>query len=253
MTQTTNRPTRAMPRRKRALDVFLVLAGSVVWVPVVTVVALAVAVRSGRPVFYRSQRRVSSNRVVRLTKFRTMVKNAESLVNRDTVPVDGSTRFLNIPPDSPLYTPVGRFVERFALTELPQLFHVLRGDMSVVGNRPLPQNVIDCLVEEFPKAGDRFLTAAGLTGPAQLVGRQALTDEMRLELEAAYCLACIHHYRIRLDVVLLARTILGVLGVTKGLDVAGVHRLIEKHSRPSRLPAVAVVAGTSELPSETAA
>lgn len=254
MPRTSSRSTtRAMPRRKRALDLVLVLAGSVVWVPVVSLVALAVLVRSGRPVFYRSQRRVSSDRVVRLTKFRTMVKNAEQLVNRDTVPVDGSTRFLNIPPDSPLYTPVGRVVERFALTELPQLLHVVRGEMSVVGNRPLPENVIDCLVEEFPKAGDRFLTAAGLTGPAQLVGREALTDEMRLELESAYCRACLDHYRIRLDVVLLARTILGVLGVTKGLDAAGVHRLIEKHSRPRRLPAVAVVAGATELPGETAA
>ena len=255
MSSTSTRVTRrAIPRRKRALDLFLVLAGAVVWVPVVTVVGLAVLVRSGRPVFYRSQRRVSRDRVVRLTKFRTMVKNADKLVNRDTVPVDGSTRFLNIPADSPLYTPVGRFVERFALTELPQLFHVLRGDMSVVGNRPLPQNVMDCLEDEFPRAGDRFLTAAGLTGPAQLAGREVLTDEMRLELESAYCRACLENYRLRLDVVLLARTILSVLGVVKGLDVAGVHRLIEKHSRPRRTPAVAVmVRGGAEHHGERAA
>lgn len=217
--------------KKRALDLVLTLAGSIVWVPVVLTVALGVLLSEGRPVFYRSRRRVSRDEVVLLTKFRTMVRNADKLVNRETVPVSGDTRFLNIPADSPLYTRIGRVIERFALTELPQLWHVVRGEMSVVGNRPLPQNVIDCLREEFPQVEDRFLTRAGLTGPAQLVGREALSDAERLDLEAAYCRACLNGYQARLDVVILAATILGVFGIGASRDARGVHELIARHSR----------------------
>ncbi|MEH3066732.1 MAG: sugar transferase [Aeromicrobium erythreum] len=225
--------------KKRALDLFLTVAGAIVWVPVVLTVAAGILLAEGRPVFYRSRRRVSSDEVVLLTKFRTMVRNADKLVNRDTVPVDDTTRFLNIPADSPLYTRIGRFVERFALTELPQLWHVVRGDMSVVGNRPLPQNVIDCLREEFPQVTDRFLTRAGLTGPAQLVGREALGDAERLDLEAAYCRACLNGYQARLDIVILAATILGVLGIGRDRDARAVHALIARHSGRSRSYALA--------------
>ncbi len=221
--------------KKRSLDLLLTVAGAVVWVPVVLTVALAVLVSEGRPVFYRSRRRVSVDEVVLLTKFRTMVRNADKLVNRETVPVASDTRFLNIPADSPLYTRIGRFVERFALTELPQLWHVLRGDMSVVGNRPLPQNVIDCLREEYPQVSDRFLTRAGLTGPAQIGAGEALTDGERLELEAAYCRACLNGYQAKLDVVILAATIFGVLGIGKQLGRRDVMDLIARHSgRPRK-------------------
>lgn len=233
--------------KKRSLDLLLTVAGAVVWVPVVLTVALAVLVSEGRPVFYRSRRRVSVDEVVLLTKFRTMVRNADKLVNRETVPVASDTRFLNIPADSPLYTRIGRFVERFALTELPQLWHVLRGDMSVVGNRPLPQNVIDCLREEYPQVSDRFLTRAGLTGPAQLVGREALTDGERLELEAAYCRACLNGYQAKLDVVILAKTIFGVLGIGKQLGRRDVMDLIARHSGRPRTAAVLAPAPASSV------
>jgi lipopolysaccharide/colanic/teichoic acid biosynthesis glycosyltransferase len=216
--------------KKRALDMFLTVVGSVVWLPVVAAVGLAVLIAEGRPVFYRSRRRVDTERVVVLTKFRTMVRNADQVVNRDTVPVSDATRFLNIPADSPLYTRVGRFIERYALTELPQLWHVVRGEMSVVGNRPLPQNVIDCLREEFPQVSDRFLTRAGLTGPAQLVGREALSDAQRLELESAYCRACLDGYQARLDVVILLATIFGVLGIGRSRGHRDVLELIARYS-----------------------
>jgi lipopolysaccharide/colanic/teichoic acid biosynthesis glycosyltransferase len=179
-------------------------------------------------------RRVSTRDLMRVVKFRTMVKNADKIANRETLPVT-NVRFLNIPPSSPLYTRAGRLLERCGITELPQFVHVLSGKMSIVGNRPLPDNVMDCLREEYSYADERFLTPAGLTGPAQLVGRDALTDDERLRLESAYCRACVHSYSLWLDIAILVYTVLIVVGVKKSLDYQGVLDLIERHSKTSKV------------------
>jgi lipopolysaccharide/colanic/teichoic acid biosynthesis glycosyltransferase len=220
-------------RKKRAVDLVITVLGAVAWVPAVIGAALLVLLFSGRPVFYRSVRRVSSAPPIRVVKFRTMVKNAAEIANRETVPVTG-VRFLNISPDSPLYTRVGRLLERVALTELPQFVHVFRGQMSIIGNRPLPQNVIDCLREEYADAGDRFLTPAGLTGPSQLVGRDELSDEERLTIEGTYCRAALRYYSVRLDVLILLYTVLIVLRLKKGMEVPAVLELIDRYTQPSR-------------------
>jgi lipopolysaccharide/colanic/teichoic acid biosynthesis glycosyltransferase len=222
--------------RKRVLDVLLSVLGAVAWIPVVLVSAGIVLVTSGRPVFYRSTRRVSTDRAMRVVKFRTMVKNADKIANRETLPV-GNVRFLNIPPDSPLYTRAGRLLERCGITELPQFVHVLSGRMSIVGNRPLPDNVMDCLREEYSYADDRFLTKAGLTGPAQLVGRDALTDDERLRLESAYCRACVHSYSLWLDLSILIYTVFIVVGLKQSLGYQGVLDLIDRRSRRPKLVA----------------
>lgn len=217
-------------RSKRIVDVALCLTGAVVWVPTVLLGALLVLLMSGRPVFYASLRKTTTASPTRIIKFRTMVRNAAELVNRDTVPCDDNVRFLNIPPDSPLYTRPGRLLERFGITELPQLVHILRGEMSIVGNRPLPQNVMDCLAEEYPNAGDRFLSPAGLTGPAQLVGRQVLTDIERLNLEGAYSRGCLRSYSALLDLKIIVMTVLIVLHLRPSLSYQGVLDLIERHT-----------------------
>lgn len=227
-------------RNKRALDLLITVAAAVFWVPVLLVAGLAVLVFTGRPVLYRSMRRVSTTDVLRIVKFRTMVKNAESLVNRTTVPIENEVRFLNISPTSPLYTRVGRILERCGLTEIPQLVHVLRGQMSIVGNRPLPENVVAALREEYPNADDRFLTKSGLTGPAQLVGREELTDLERLTLEGAYCRACVRRYSIWLDISILFSTVLIVIGLHKGYTYQGVLDLIDRRSRSRHLTLVKI-------------
>jgi exopolysaccharide production protein ExoY len=220
-------------RSKRFFDLALCLAGGVVWVPTVLLGALLVLLMSGRPIFYASMRKVETGEPIRIVKFRTMVRNAAELVNRDTVPCEDNVRFLNIPPDSPLYTRPGRLLERFGVTELPQFVHILRGEMSMVGNRPLPQNVMDCLAQEHGNAGDRFLTPAGLTGPAQLVGRQALSDRERLDLEGAYSLGCLRSYSVLLDIKIIVMTVLIVLHLRPSLSYQGVLALIDRHTTGS--------------------
>jgi lipopolysaccharide/colanic/teichoic acid biosynthesis glycosyltransferase len=232
--------------KKRALDVVITSLAAVIWVPVLMMAGLAVLLSTGRPVLYRSMRRVSADDVLRIVKFRTMVKNAEALVNRSTVPIQNDVRFLNIAPDSPLYTRVGRLLERCGITEIPQLVHVLRGQMSIVGNRPLPENVVAALRDEYPTADDRFLTKSGLTGPAQLVGRAALTDLERLTLEGAYCRACVRRYSIWLDVSILLATVLIVIGIKKAYTYQGVLDLIDRRSSAGRRTMVAVRADADE-------
>lgn len=233
--------------KKRALDIVITGLAAVIWVPVLSLAALSVLVLSGRPVLYRSMRRVSNDDVLRIVKFRTMVKNAEALVNRSTVPIQNDVRFLNIAPDSPLYTRIGRLLERCGITEIPQLVHVLRGQMSIVGNRPLPENVVAALADEYPTASDRFLTKSGLTGPAQLVGRSALTDLERLTLEGAYCRACVRRYSVWLDVSILFATVMIVIGIKKAYTYQGVLDLIDRRSRSSRRTLVKVVADADEV------
>lgn len=201
---------RALPWAKRLFDLTLSIVLMPIWLPAVALCWLLNVLLNGRPGFYVSTRRVWRDRSIRILKFRTMIPNAEKLANRDTMPIEGQ-RFLNISPDSSLYTPLGRWIESVYLTELPQFIHVLVGKMTVVGNRPLPQNVVAALKEAFPDAEARFEIPGGLLGPTQLVGRERLSDGDRLHLEALYCQLCRAHYRWWLDFRLLAEIALVLL------------------------------------------
>lgn len=222
--------------KKRVFDVVLSVVAAVVWVPVLVFVTLAILILEGRPVFYVSKRRIDTAGPVPMAKFRTMVKNADKIANRETVPVVNNTRFLNIPPDSPLYTGIGRLVEKCQFTELPQIFLVMRGKLSIVGNRPLPQNVVDSLAEIHPHVEDRFLTPAGLTGPVQLVGRTNITDEMRLRIEGQYCRVARYAYSPLLDLRILVRTVLIVAKIRPSLSVDEVCAMLARYEK-GRVPA----------------
>jgi lipopolysaccharide/colanic/teichoic acid biosynthesis glycosyltransferase len=194
-------------RTKRLVETCFCLITAPIWLPLLAFIGLVILIFDGRPVFYVSERRVSSG-LSRIRKFRTMIRNAERIANRTTIPVLNGTRFLNIPIESQLYTRVGRMIERCSLTELPQLFHVLTGKMVLIGNRPLPQNVVNSLLEVHPDAEDRFKVKAGLCGPVQLVGRTELTDEERLRIESLYCERVLHRYSILLDAFIFINTVL---------------------------------------------
>jgi lipopolysaccharide/colanic/teichoic acid biosynthesis glycosyltransferase len=218
--------------KKRAFDLTVCLLLSPVWVPVLAFGALLILCFEGRPIFYVSLRRVFREQSIRLLKFRTMIRDADKLANRETVPVDG-VRFLNLPRDSPLYSRTGRLIERFHLTELPQILHIITGEMSFIGNRPLPANVVACLQADFPRAEDRFLVRGGLTGPVQLVGRTKLSDEERLRMEAEYCNLCSRSYSVILDSTILLRTVLSCLGIQRFLRPEEVFALLTRHTAPT--------------------
>jgi lipopolysaccharide/colanic/teichoic acid biosynthesis glycosyltransferase len=211
---------------KRLFDLLVTASSAVLWIPAILVTALAILVLEGRPIFYCSKRVVGRGQVVRIPKFRTMVRNAESVCNRDTVPVSDGIRFLNVPPDSRLYTPIGRVIERFAFTELPQLFCVLSGRMSLVGSRPLPENVMASLAEAYRDVEARVDTPAGMTGLVQLVGRENLGDEQRLDLERLYCAFALRHNTWGIDLKILFYTVLAALRMTPHLTVEQASALL---------------------------
>lgn len=217
-------------RTKRLFDVVLTIVTAPLWVPVLTIAATVIALTSGFPVFYVSSRRVFRSRSARIRKLRVMVKDAERIVNRETVPIAGE-RFLNIPSTSSVYTRTGRCIERCSLTELPQFLNVLRGEMSVVGNRPLPENVVAALRASFPDAERRFDSPAGLTGPVQLVGRDQLSDAARLDLEIAYCEICRRAYSPLLDLYVLVNTVLICLHLRRRLSPAEVKGAMARFAR----------------------
>jgi len=103
--------------------------------------------------------------------------------------------------------------------------------MSLVGNRPLPENVVVKLRSKYPYAEDRFLVRAGMTGPVQLIGRDNLPDQMRLGLEIRYCKACLESYSVRLDFMILLYTVLIGIGISSTFSVYQVEQLLDRYCR----------------------
>jgi lipopolysaccharide/colanic/teichoic acid biosynthesis glycosyltransferase len=187
---------------KRAIDVAGALAGLVLLAPLMVVVAVAVSAASPGAPLFRQRRAGRDVREFRMWKFRTMVVGAEAL--RPLLVGDSrDADWLDLERD-PRITPVGRLLRRTSLDELPQLLNVLRGDMSLVGPRPLP-------LEEQARvpawAAARADVRPGLTGLWQVQGRTALGFTEMLRLDCEY----VRRASLIFDLVILARTVPAVL------------------------------------------
>ncbi len=193
--------------RKRLFDLLVCCIAAPVWLPLFVLCSVAVLCAEGWPIFYISRRRVYGTRVRSVVKFRAMIPNADRLVNRSTVPIRGQC-FLNVSSDDPVYTRIGRLLERCYCIELPQAFQVLTGQMTIVGNRPLPEDVVTALRFNNPNVEERFAIKGGIAGPTQLVGRDRLSDRDRLRLELEYCRVCGSSYSWRMDLRILVHTLL---------------------------------------------
>jgi Undecaprenyl-phosphate galactose phosphotransferase WbaP len=191
---------------KRALDLAATVVLGLVCVPLLALIALAVKLDSPGPVFYAQTRIGKGGRKFRAWKFRTMVQDAEQVLERhlrapelrEEWERDHKLRH------DPRVTRVGRLLRRTSLDELPQLWNVLRGEMSLVGPRP----IVD---EEVAKYGPRFTLYAqvlpGITGLWQVSGRNDTTYEERVELDSYY----VRNWSPWLDLYILARTVWVVL------------------------------------------
>jgi sugar transferase EpsL len=181
---------------KRLFDVMVATALLVLLSPVLAAVAAVVALTMGRPVLFRQQRPGLDGKAFTILKFRTMV---------DASDPDG-----NRLPDALRITRVGRFLRRTSLDELPELVNVIRGDMSLVGPRPLLAEYLPRYSQEQARRHD---VRPGITGWSQVNGRNALTWEEKFALDVWY----VDHRSLRLDLRILRMTIGNVV---KGEGIA---------------------------------
>ena len=195
----TRRPLAA--RVKRVFDIFGALALIVLLAPLMLLLAALVKLTSAGPAFFVQRRIGFRCNEFGMYKFRTMIADAERL--QAELAGDDSLYF-KLHHD-PRVTPLGRFLRRYSLDELPQLFNVLEGTMSLVGPRPLLVSDLDRL----PMRGQmrRFSVLPGITGLWQVSGRSATTDQERMQLDREY----INEWSLWLDVKILVRTLAVVL------------------------------------------
>jgi sugar transferase EpsL len=183
---------------KRAMDVGGAASGLVVLSPVIAAAALLVAITMGRPILYRQLRPGLGGRPFMMYKIRTM-----------TPTKPGEIHYLT---DIARLTSVGRFLRRTSIDELPELWNVLKGDMSLVGPRPLLMEYLD---RYSPKQARRHDVRPGITGWAQVNGRQELPFKKRFELDLWY----VDNWTLMLDVKILLKTLGRVVsssGMVKG-------------------------------------
>lgn len=196
-------PSRTSMLAKRALDLVVSVVGLVLLSPLFLLIALLIRITCGRGVFFFQGRAGKGGRPYRMAKFRTMTRDAESR-RGDLVDLDFLPQPMYKLDDDPRVTGVGRFLRRWSLDELPQLWNVLRGEMSLVG--PRPEEVT--LVRRYaPEHLFRLSVKPGMTGPMQIYGRGALSFEERLAVEREY----VEHYSLVRDARILALTIAAVL------------------------------------------
>lgn len=176
---------------KRLVDILISLVGIVVAAPIMLVVALAIKLYDGGPVFYKQKRCTKDLKTFDILKFRSMVVDAEK--DGPQPAVDNDKRI----------TPVGKIIRSFRLDELPQLINILKGEMSFVGPRPERIEHVAEYSEEIPEFVNRYKVKGGLTGYAQVFGKYNTSAYNKLKMDLIY----IQNYSLVLDFKLILMTV----------------------------------------------
>ena len=177
---------------KRIFDIFFSLISIIILSPVMLISAIAVKICDGGPVLYKQKRLTIDEKEFYVLKFRSMIVDAEK---------DGKARLATEEDDR--ITPVGKILRKFRLDEFPQLFNILKGDMSVVGPRPERPELSEEYRKDMPEFGFRLKVKAGLTGYAQVTGAYDTTPYDKLKMDLMY----IENYSMRLDLQIILMTI----------------------------------------------
>ena len=178
-----------MDLKKRIFDLIFTLITLPIWGTLVSLGSILVKIFSGSDIFFIQNRVGKHGRIFRVIKFRTMVPNAENIgagiYNED---------------DDPRFTKIGFFLRRTSIDEIPQFINILKGEMSVVGPRPM----LSVIVDEYREQYEQILKVnPGITGLAQISGRNELPRSKRL----AYDIEYVKNWNIRMDLAILAKTI----------------------------------------------
>ena len=175
---------------KRIVDIIFSLAGLVIASPFMILIALAIKLYDGGPVFYKHPRLTKDKQIFMILKFRSMKMDSE---------VKGAQLAKK---EDDRITPVGKLIRRIHFDELPQIFNILKGDMSLVGPRPERPEIAALYSERIPEFDYRLKVKAGLTGYAQVYGKYNTTPYDKLKLDLTY----IETYSLKLDLKLLMLT-----------------------------------------------
>ena len=177
---------------KRAMDIFFSVIALVIASPIMLVVAIAIKMEDGGPVFYKQDRVSLDGKVFNILKFRSMIVNAEK--DGRSIPATGQ---------DPRITRVGRMTRATRIDELPQLINILKGDMSIVGPRPERVEHMEKYGADIPEFAFRTKVKGGLTGYAQVYGKYNTSAYDKLRLDMFY----IENYTLRLDIKLILMTL----------------------------------------------
>lgn len=202
---------------KRIFDISTSLLMIMLSSPLILISAVLVKVSSKGPVLFTQERLTIDKKTFKLYKFRTMVQDAEKL----TGPILATE-------DDPRITKIGRFMRATRLDELPQLFNVLKGDMSVVGPRPERDFFASQIIKETPDFRYRTNVKAGITGLAQVLGKYTTNPQDKLRYDLLY----IRNYSFALDVLLIFRTLQTMLtkASSQGIEEdQSIQELLKKH------------------------
>ena len=190
---------------KPLLDKILALFLIILFLPIMLIVAILIYVWDGRPIIFTQERPGYKEKIFKIYKFRTMTNEKDE---------NG-----NLLPDEKRLKGIGKIIRSLSLDELPQLFNVLKGDMSFIGPRPLLVEYLPLYNEEQRK---RHLVKPGITGLAQIKGRNAISWKKKFKYDVFY----VNHLSFKLDLYIICQTILKVLK-REGISQKG-HATMEK-------------------------
>ena len=189
---------------KRVFDLVISTIGLIILSPIFLILAIIVKLDSKGPVFFAHTRYGKNGKKFKMYKFRTMYENAQDMIN-DFTPEQMKEWKENFKlQDDPRITKVGKFLRKTSLDELPQIVNIIKGDLSIIGPRP----VIEEELEKYGENKEKFLSVTpGLTGYWQANGRSSTTYEQRMEMELYY----IDHISPKLDFKIFFKTIESVI------------------------------------------
>ena len=189
---------------KRAIDLFLALIALIVLLPLIGIIALIIKLDSKGPVFFKHTRIGKDGKIIKIYKFRTMVTNAEELIKKFTPEqLEEYKKNFKLEND-PRVTKAGKILRKTSLDELPQLLNIIKGDLALIGPRPVVKDEL----EKYGDNASKFLSVTpGLTGNWAANGRSCTSYEDRMQMELWY----VDNISFKADVKIFFKTIIAVI------------------------------------------
>lgn len=189
---------------KRVIDVILASVALILLSPLFAIIAIAIKIDSKGPVFFAHKRIGKNGKIIKLYKFRSMVINAEELIKSFTPEQMKEYKENYKLTNDPRITKIGKFLRKTSLDELPQLLNIIKGDLSIIGPRP----VVTDELEKYGANTKKFLSVTpGLTGYWAANGRSCTTYEQRMQMELYY----IDNLSLKMDIKVFFKTIEAVI------------------------------------------